>query len=186
MWPPMLYDTIHVLPVNLDHPSTRICPVDHLAPVLLLFQYSNGLKTRLETDDTYFKLYDLNDPCITGEEEDVECCATITCVATTGGLVPSNLRLPIQIKGKIIHSLVDLGSTHNFIQSRIVTEHNLQTITRGNLSVETIGGGKRMMTIVCSNIHFSMGELDVHDVFFVIEMYLYDMILGPIEEIMCV
>ena len=112
------------------------------------------------------------------DEDQIECCATITCAATKGEIIPSTLRLPVTINGKTILALIDSGSTHNFIHPNIVKSLGLPTTTKGILSIETIEGRKSMPAIVCTNLGFSMGKLKDLDEFFVIDMNRYDMILG--------
>jgi len=92
-----------------------------------------------------------------GEEDQVECCATISCATTNGEIIPSTLRLLVTIKGKNILALIDYGSTHNFIHPRVVKDRDLPTVTKDTLSVETIEGRKTMATIVCPSLDFIIG-----------------------------
>ena len=92
------------------------------------------------------------DPKEDDEEPQIECCATITCAATKGEIIPSSLRLPVTINDKIILALIDSGSTHNFIHPNIVKSLGLPTHTKGILSIETIEGRKSMPAVVCANL----------------------------------
>ena len=88
-----------------------------------------------KSDELEGNMEDDSDPPL----DSVDCCATITSVATMGELIPKTLRIPIIVGKRILVALIDSGSTHNFINPNIAQECRLPISKVGHLKS---GNGK--------------------------------------------
>lgn len=122
-----------------------------------------------------FKCFLLEDDSLEceGEEEATDCptedtgifCSpdsppVISLHALQGQAAPSMLRLPGQIKGKSLTVLVDSGSTHNFLQTRVAKHLGLQITPVAHLwRNATVRRSMPNNTIEISTLRFRCGLL---------------------------
>ena len=74
--------------------------------------------------------------------------------------------------------LIDTGSTHNFINSRIMKNVNHDTLPTQELSVRVADGSNIFCSSFCQDLKWSMGGEDYKADMKVLTMTGYDMVLG--------
>lgn len=98
--------------------------------------------------------------------------------ALRGHFVASTLRLKGNLSGKAVTMLVDSGSTHNFIQSKVVKQMKLFFEPTNNLLV-TIGDGSELHSEGrSSQVPLKLGEMVFKLDLFVLPLYGADVVLG--------
>ncbi|PNX65654.1 hypothetical protein L195_g054648, partial [Trifolium pratense] len=93
--------------------------------------------------------------------------AQISLHALMGHSIPQTLRVIGQINNKPVGVLIDSGSTHNFVQDRVVKQLGLVT-QQGHTFNVLVGNGEQLgCTSVCTNVSLSMGSQA-----FVVDLYV--------------
>ena len=83
---------------------------------------------------------------------------TISCNSLEGITTPQTLKVEGHIKKTKVIVLIDLGSTHNFIQCKVSKELNFFLYLAPEFQVMVANGGTINFSIKCHNIKLTMGE----------------------------
>lgn len=92
------------------------------------------------------------------KETPEEITPTISCNALAGITTPQTLKIEGYIKKKKVIVLIDLGSTHNFIHSKIAKDLNCFIYRAPKFQVMLADGKTINCAGKCHNINLSMGE----------------------------
>ncbi|CAM8978876.1 unnamed protein product [Rhodiola kirilowii] len=102
----------------------------------------------------------------------------ISCHALEGRVAPSTLRLRGQLKTLPIVILVDSGSTHNFLQTRVARKAGLPIEQSTHLNV-TIGNGDELQCQgLCRNVELQLGNSTFLIDFHLLPIYGAEAVLG--------
>ncbi|KAF2283955.1 hypothetical protein GH714_017567 [Hevea brasiliensis] len=88
----------------------------------------------------------------------------------------------MRIKGecgkRILHVLVDTGSTHNFLSTKMASKLKCELQKAAGISVEVANGQQLQCEGFCKNFTWSMQGLEFHAEVYVLALDNYDLILG--------
>ncbi|CAM8996543.1 unnamed protein product [Rhodiola kirilowii] len=119
---------------------------------------------------------ELEQPPIT--EEQTEEPPTISFHAMQGRTLPRTLRLKATLAGRQVLVLIDGGSTHNFVQTRVAKNAGLTVETAKHLSV-TVGNGEELRCEGMSrDVQLTLGGKIFHADFYLLPIYGADVVLG--------
>jgi hypothetical protein len=120
-----------------------------------------------EVDDaTAFQL-EISEPDDPFVESDSPDPAQISLHALMGHTIPQTLRVVGLINQKAVGVLIDSGSTHNFVQDRVVKQLGLQTQQTHTFNV-LVGNGEQLgCTSMCPKVSLFMGS---HE--FLVDLYI--------------
>ena len=112
------------------------------------------------------------------QETPEEITPTISCNALARITTPQTLKIEGYIKKKKVIVLIDSGSTHNFIHSKIAKDLNCFICPALEFQV-MVGDGKTINCVgKCHNINLSMGEYVLKSPMIAIPMGGVDVVLG--------
>ena len=75
-------------------------------------------------------------------------------------------------------SLIDIGTTHNFIDARLIAKRGLQTEEHAGFRVMVANGDKLLCTRKISNLHIKFWDgYELEDKFYLVDMEDYDVII---------
>ena len=104
--------------------------------------------------------------------------SAISLHASEGRFVPTKLRLEGTIAGQSVVVLVENGSTHNFIQTRMANHLGLTIQPSPHLNV-TVGNGDSLQCIGrCSQIPLSLGQTQFKVDLYLLPIYGANLVLG--------
>jgi hypothetical protein len=112
------------------------------------------------------------------QETPEEITPTISCNALDGITTPQTLKIEGYIKKKKVIVLIDLSSTHNFINSKIAKDLNFFIYPAPKFQVMVADGKTINCTRKCHNINLSMGEYVLKSPMIAIPMGGVDVVLG--------
>ena len=112
------------------------------------------------------------------EETIEEITPTISCNALAGITTPQTLKIEGYIKKKKVIVLIDSGSTHNFIHSKIAKDLNCFIYPAPEFQVMVANGSTIKCSGKCHNIKLSMGEYVLTSPMIAIPMGGADVVLG--------
>lgn len=95
-----------------------------------------------------------------------------------GNAATETLRIHGKIKNKELTILIDGGSTHNFIQDRVVKYLGLHTSKSSKFNVMVGNGDKLQCTSSCTNVSVQLGNNQFHIDFYVLPISGADVVLG--------
>ncbi|KAH0636045.1 hypothetical protein KY289_035960 [Solanum tuberosum] len=81
------------------------------------------------------------------------------CFNCDGVTTPQNMRLQGQLAGNPVVSLVDSGSTNNFVNSKIVSQFNLQVERREGLRIVVANGERVRSSRQCKGVSIWFGPI---------------------------
>ncbi|XP_015168562.1 uncharacterized protein [Solanum tuberosum] len=102
----------------------------------------------------------------------------ISLQAIIGVTAPQNMRLQGQLAGNPVVSLVDSGSTHSFVNSKIVSQFNLQVERREGLRVVVVNGERVRSPGQCEGVSIWFGNHAFHIDLYVLNLSGFDVVLG--------
>lgn len=118
-----------------------------------------------------------DDPSTKQEDATVD-SPHISLLAMAGVRTAETMQVRIQLGGASLLSLIDSGSTHNFVSEGAVAWTSLQLQPRGNMKVTVTNGERVPCPSVYRAIPFTIdGEPFVTN-FFVLPLVGYDVVLG--------
>ncbi|KAL2228965.1 UNVERIFIED_CONTAM: hypothetical protein Sindi_1876200 [Sesamum indicum] len=85
-------------------------------------------------------------------EEDVSVSLNVMCESISSG----TLRVKGQINGKDIHIFIDSGSTHSFIDEKVIKALNLKTEDTTPMMVSIADGYRLMSKIFCPELQWEI------------------------------
>ncbi|CAM8969092.1 unnamed protein product [Rhodiola kirilowii] len=103
---------------------------------------------------------------------------TISFHAMQGRAIPRTLRLEATLAGRQVLVLVDGGSTHNFVQTRVAKNAGLMVEAAKHLSV-TVGNGEELRCEGrCRDVELLLGGKVFRIDFYLLPIYGVDVVLG--------
>jgi len=88
------------------------------------------------------------------------------------------MRLQGQLAGNPVVSLVDSGSTHSFVNSKIVSQFNLQVERREGLRIVVANGERVRSSRQCKGVSIWFGNYGFHIDLYVLNLSGFDVVLG--------
>ena len=98
----------------------------------------------------------LNETNVEEEEEEEEEIPEISFHAISGNAAPQTMRFFGKIEDSVVTILVDSGSTHNFLNSKLATKMGIYPTKKGEFSVEVADGNKMKSEGLCKNLLISV------------------------------
>ncbi|MCH81628.1 hypothetical protein A2U01_0002419, partial [Trifolium medium] len=102
----------------------------------------------------------------------------ISLHALMGHTIPQTLRVLGHIRKQPVSILIDSGSTHNFIQDRVVKQLGLSTDPAGSFQVLVGNGEELQCSSMCSNVSLSLGPHTFSVDLFVLPLSGAELVLG--------
>ncbi|KAH0705931.1 hypothetical protein KY285_010452 [Solanum tuberosum] len=102
----------------------------------------------------------------------------ISLHAITGKQHANTMQLQVVIDKKLLLSLVDSGSTHNFISSTAAQRLNLPILQRRNLNISVVNGEKISSFGICTAVQFYVVNHSFCVDLYVISLDAFDIVLG--------
>ncbi|CAM8900174.1 unnamed protein product [Rhodiola kirilowii] len=180
-------------PEHIPQVNSSALPVKRLTPAEMAARRERGLCFNCEDKFTpghrckpQFQCMLLEDDV--NDSEDVEepsneensrvIVPAISYHAMQGRPVPRTLRLAADLAGRQVMVLVDSGSTHNFLQSRVARSAGLIVEATRHLSV-TVGNGDELQCDgVCRDVPLLLGGKEFRVDFHLLPIYGVDAVLG--------
>jgi hypothetical protein len=95
-----------------------------------------------------------------------------------GNLANNTFTLPVLIAGKIAIALVDIGSTHTFMDLKFSTKIKCTTTSNTVEKVVVAGGGKLLTGAHVHDMPYSIQNKAFHSTFKILPLKGYDIVLG--------
>lgn len=109
-----------------------------------------------------------------GDEEIME----ISFNALSGSLKPKTIRIPGQVKRRKVSILIDSGSTHSFIDEKLVKELKYKVEPTQSVTVTVANGDKLHSTATCNPLTWVMQGMECQFQMRVLKLGGSDMVLG--------
>lgn len=114
----------------------------------------------------------------TVEEEEEEEILEISFHAILGNATPQTMHFFGKIGDSVVTILVDFGSTHNLLNSKLATKMGIYPTKNREFSVQVADGNKMKSEGLCENLPISVQRVQFHMDFFLLPVEGCDAIFG--------